>query len=316
MTDTFNRKIEYLRLSVTDLCNYRCIYCMGEKGIEKKSHGDILSIEELTEIAEAASLSGISKIRLTGGEPLVRKGIITLCRNISEIKSVKNLGMTTNGSLLKDFAHPLKENGVDSVNISLDTLDPERFKRITRCGSLDDVIQGIKAAIDEGFENIKINCVLMNDTKENDIRDFLNFSDEYDLPLRFIELMPIGEVNNMKDNRYISSKYVKDIILKEGYTEDHTEKIAKIYKSQNKRGSIGLISPISGMYCERCDRIRVTCDGKLKPCLHSKDEINLKGLHGEDLLNAIKEGIMMKPKKHNLISENSYSLRKMYEIGG
>lgn len=314
MKDSYGRKIEYLRLSVTDLCNYRCIYCMDEEGVEKKRHGDILSIEELTEIAEAAYSLGISKIRLTGGEPLVRKGLITLCRNIRGISDDIELGITTNGSLLPDMAKELKEAGVDRLNISLDTLNPDTFRRITRTGTIDQTLNGIKAAIDAGFDNLKINTVLLGGINDTDVFEFLRMTEKTPVQVRFIELMPLGVVKDWADNRFITVDFIENYLRNAALIK--VDGVARVYQLPNHRGTIGLIAPISNRFCTSCNKIRITADGKLKSCLHSEGESNLRGLHGDDLTEAIEQGILTKPLQHHLNDEGTATARNMNEIGG
>ncbi len=315
MKDKFGRTIRYLRLSVTDLCNYRCIYCMDKDGVTKKRHDDILSIEELTDIAKAAYSLGISKIRLTGGEPLVRRGIVTLCRNIRAISDDIELGITTNGSLLPELADELKEAGVDRVNISLDTLDKDTFRSITRVGELDDTLNGIKAAKKAGFTDIKINTVLLGGINDGEIFDFIKLTEDEPLHVRFIELMPLGVVKGWDKSRMISvssiEKYLKPIA--DSITSDG---VARVYHLPGHKGTVGLISPMSKGFCASCDKIRVTADGKLKPCLHSQNEINLKGLHGDELISALAEGIIKKPARHLLDTLGAQTDRNMNEIGG
>ena len=315
MKDSFGRTIRYLRLSVTDLCNYRCIYCMDKDGVTKKRHDDILSIEELTDIAKAAYSLGISKIRLTGGEPLVRRGIVTLCRNIRAISDDIELGITTNGSLLPELADELKEAGVDRVNISLDTLDKDTFRSITRVGELDDTLNGIKAAKKAGFTDIKINTVLLGGINDGEIFDFIKLTEDEPLHVRFIELMPLGVVKGWDKSRMISvssiEKYLKPIA--DSITSDG---VARVYHLPGHKGTVGLISPMSKGFCASCDKIRVTADGKLKPCLHSQNEINLKGLHGDELISALAEGIIKKPARHLLDTLGAQTDRNMNEIGG
>ena len=192
MIDQYGRTIDYLRLSVTDLCNYRCQYCMPADGVEKGPHGAVLSVEEYGEIARAAVKLGIRKIRLTGGEPLVRRGILDICRTLRAIPELKELCLTTNGSLLPELAKPLQEAGVDRLNISLDTLRAERFREITRRGDLEDAFAGIRAAEDAGFQNLKLDTVLMGGVNDDEIEDFLNLTKEHPWEVRFIELMPMG----------------------------------------------------------------------------------------------------------------------------
>ena len=314
MTDNYGRTIEYLRLSVTDLCNLRCLYCMNEDGVAKRAHSDILSIEELTEIARAAHELGISKIRLTGGEPLIRRGIVTLCRNIKSIDPAIELSVTTNGVLLSDMAAGLRSAGVDRLNISLDTLDPAKYKHITRIGELSDVTRGIDAAESAGFKNTKINTVLLGGFNNDEIADFIELTRERELCVRFIELMPIGEAANWEAKRFLSCSAVEAYLGSAELVK--TDGVARVYRLPDHKGSVGLISPMSRRFCDRCNKIRVTADGKLKPCLHSDDEIDLRGLSGIELRNAIREGIMRKPPAHDLGCSGSATARYMNEIGG
>ena len=312
--DSYGRTIQYLRLSVTDLCNYRCIYCLPETGVCKKDHSEILSIEEMTEIVRAAHHLGISKIRLTGGEPLVRKGIVTLCRNVKAIDSAIELGITTNGSLLAPMAQELKAAGVDRLNISLDSLDPATFGKITRGGDPQDVLNGIEAAQKAGFDNIKINCVLLKGVNENDIHELMMLTRNHDIHVRFIELMPLGVAKSWDQSRFMTTDEIErhlpnDALLK-------IDGVARVYRLPNHKGTIGLICPMSHSFCPYCNKIRVTADGKLKPCLHSEQEIDIKGLYGQELEQAIKDGIKEKPESHRFGAAGSATERFMNEIGG
>jgi len=314
MTDLFGRTIEYLRLSVTDRCNLRCIYCMSEDGVSKRCHSDILSIEELTEIAQAAYALGIKKIRLTGGEPLVRKGIVTLCENIKAIDPSIELGMTTNGTLLKEFAKPLKDAGVDRLNISLDTLDSDIYHAVTRRGELQDALDGIRAAEGAGFTHTKINAVLIGGINDNDILDMMRLARDSEVSVRFIELMPMDIVRGWDKSRFLSAKVVESHLSNNdmvGY-----DGVARLYRPAGYKGTVGIISPLSHSFCDRCNKIRVTADGKLKPCLHSGAEIDLRGLHGADLIDRMRWGIKNKPLCHNLGEFHSETARSMNEIGG
>lgn len=314
MIDRYGRKIEYLRLSVTDRCNLRCIYCMSEDGICKRRHSEILRIEELTEIALAAYSLGIRKIRLTGGEPLVRKGILTLCENIKAIAPAIELVMTTNGTLLSEYAEKLKAAGVDRLNISLDTLNAETYRAITRRGNLSDVLGGIKAAIDAGFTDTKINAVLIGGINDNEILDLMCLARNDFLNVRFIELMPMDIVRGWNKSRFLSAEIVerhlsnRDLIGYDG--------VARIYRPTGYKGTVGIISPLSESFCGRCNKIRVTADGKLKPCLHSGQEIELRGFHGDELTDRIRQGILNKPECHRLGDFHSEAARGMNEIGG
>lgn len=313
MKDRFGRNITYLRISVTDLCNLRCKYCMPESGVKSLCHSDILSIEEIVEIVKVASKNGIKKIRLTGGEPLVRRGFINLCKQISEINEIEDIAITTNGVYLKEMADELFENKVRRINFSLDTLVKEKYNDITRRNDFDKTMESLFYAIKKGFK-VKINVVLIGGFNDDEIQDFVNLANKYDLEVRFIELMQIGETANWSKDKFVSNKIVLEKVPKLEF--DGVSGVAKIYKIKGQKGRIGLISPISCSFCEDCNRIRLTSDGKLKPCLHSKDEINLKGLSGEELEEVFKRGIYEKPEKHHLEDGKSESARDMNKIGG
>ena len=313
MKDRFGRNITYLRISVTDLCNLRCKYCMPESGVKSLCHSDILSIEEIIEIVKIASKNGIKKIRLTGGEPLVRRGFINLCKQISEINEIEDIAITTNGVYLKEMADELFENKVRRINFSLDTLIKEKYNDITRRNDFDKTMESLFYAIKKGFK-VKINVVLIGGFNDDEIEDFVNLANKYDLEVRFIELMQIGETANWSKDKFVSNKIVLEKVPKMEF--DGVSGVAKIYKIKGQKGRIGLISPISCSFCEDCNRIRLTSDGKLKPCLHSKDEINLKGLSGEELEEVFKRGIFEKPEKHHLEDGKSESARDMNKIGG
>ena len=313
MKDRFGRNITYLRISVTDLCNLRCKYCMPERGVKSLCHSDILSIEEIVEIVKVASKNGIKKIRLTGGEPLVRRGFINLCKQISKIDEIEDIAITTNGVYLKEMADELFENKVRRINFSLDTLIKEKYNDITRRNDFDKTMESLFYAIKKGFK-VKINVVLIGGFNNDEIEDFVNLANEYELEVRFIELMQIGETANWSKDKFISNKIVLEKVPKLEF--DGVSGVAKIYKIKGQKGRIGLISPISCSFCEDCNRIRLTSDGKLKPCLHSKDEINLKGLSGEELEEVFKRGIYEKPEKHHLEDGKSESARDMNKIGG
>ena len=314
MLDGCGRTIDYLRLSVTDLCNYRCQYCMPAEGVVKRDHRDILSAEECAEIAESAVRLGVKKIRLTGGEPLVRRGILDICRQLRAIPGLEELCLTTNGSLLLKLALPLREAGVDRVNISLDTLRPERFHQMTRLGHLEDVFAGIQAAEDAGFPDLKLDTVLIGGFNDEEIGDFLDLTLDHPWEVRFIELMPMGPCTAWDHSCFLPV----DAILKSGYPLQEIEPngVARRFRLPGAKGTVGLISPVSHTFCGQCRRIRVTADGKLKGCLHSREEIPLRGLHGEALEEAIRKGILQKPRQHHLETHPSDTPRTMNQIGG
>ena len=315
MRDDYGRDIYYLRLSVTDLCNLRCIYCMPEDGIEKLRHEDILSVEEIAEIVRAAAACGITKVRVTGGEPLVRGGIIEICRSISQTPGIKELCLTTNGILLPKYVDDLKAAGVSRLNISLDSLDPVTYRKITRNGTLESALTGVQAALDADFDAIKINAVLIGGVNGGEIESMLDLTRKHNVNVRFIEVMPIGECADWAETRFLSASHVLEVAPE--LFEVGVDGVAKLYKLPDGRGTIGLISPISSHFCPTCNRIRVAADGKLKPCLHSKEEIDLRGLSGVELEDTIRSAVTKKPQKHKLdMGEVSSSARNMNAIGG
>lgn len=312
MRDAYARNITYLRLSVTDLCSLRCRYCMPAGGVPKREHRDICSVEELVEIARAAADCGVRKVRLTGGEPLVRRGILEICRGIAAIPGVEELCLTTNGAALPRLAKPLREAGVDRLNVSLDTLRPERYAYMTRTGRLEDVFRGLEAAAEAGFTGTKLNVVLMKGFNDGEIPDFVDLARRHPVEVRFIELMPIGEGTRAQ---FLPAQAVLDACPDLRPAEGSG--VARRYRPPDGPGLVGLIEPMSHRFCAACDRIRVTADGKLKPCLHSGQEISLRGLHGEALRRAVQDGIAAKPERHHMDETGrSEAGRNMHQIGG
>ena len=313
MLDSFAREITYLRISITDRCNYRCRYCMPEEGVEKRAHGDICSLEELRDMAAAAVRCGVKKIRVTGGEPLVRRGAVDFCRMLSEIPGVEELCITTNGSLLAEQAAALREAGVTHLNISLDTLKEERFRAITRAGTLSDVLRGLESAECAGFEKIKLNCVLLGGVNDDEIADFVDLTREHPWQVRFIERMPMG--CGKAFGAYLPARTVLERCPElEAVSHDG---VAACYRFPGAKGTVGLIAPMSHAFCSECSRIRITADGKLKPCLHSGEEIPLRDLSGDELEAAIRRGILMKPERHRMDETGvTETHRGMFAIGG
>lgn len=312
MKDNCQREITYLRLSVTDLCNLRCRYCMPAEGVVKKLHSDICSVEELVEMAAAAADCGVTKVRLTGGEPLVRRGILDICRGIAALPGIREVDMTTNGILLPELARPLREAGVERLNVSLDTLRPDRYAHLTRLGRLEDALTGLRAAAEAGFTGTKVNVVLMAGFNDDEIEDFVALTAEYPLEVRFIELMPMGQAD---PGAYLPG----DTVLARcpALVPAESAGVARRWRLPGGKGLVGLIEPMSHRFCGSCDRIRITADGRLKPCLHSAQEIPLRGLRGEDLRRAIRAGIAAKPARHYMAEEGrSQTARNMNEIGG
>lgn len=315
MKDRYGRTIKYLRLSVTDLCNCRCVYCMGENGVPRLPHSAILSFEEMEEIVRAAVSLGVTKVRLTGGEPLVRRGIDELVRRLRGIEGVEELAMTTNGARLAEYAEALKSAGLDRLNVSLDTLDPEKFRRITRIGELRDTLDGLDAARRAGFERIKLNTVLMGGVNDDEIAEIAALAKDGAFDVRFIELMPIGECTDWDRRRFLPAERVLEYLPKGERVP--SDGVAELWRPAGFRGTVGLIRPLSHRFCADCDRIRVTADGCLKPCLHSAREIPLRGKHGEALVRTIAEGMQAKPREHHMADGHaSESRRGMNRIGG
>lgn len=317
MIDNYGRDINYIRISVTELCNLRCRYCMPEEGVPKRNHDEMMTAEETLKAAKAAVALGINKIRITGGEPLVKRGIVRLCREIAEIDGVEELCITTNGTLLKEFAVPLKEAGVDRLNISIDTLDPEKFSYITRLGQLQDVMDGIDAAFDAGFDKIKLNVVLMGGFNDDEIEAFVDLTRDRDLEVRFIELMPIGGGIDFDKAGFISCETVLERVP-ELRPLDMTDGVASMYSLPNAKGRVGLIRPISCEFCSGCNKIRLTADGMLKPCLHLDGEISIKGMDEEDMVKTMREAILSKPEMRETMDADNPSKagRDMSRIGG
>lgn len=317
MKDTYGRQINYLRLSVTELCNLRCRYCMPEDGICKKRHDEILTEEEMVMAVKAAASLGVSKLRITGGEPLVKKNILSICRNVSRVEGIREVCITTNGTLLPQMAAPLREAGVRRVNISLDTLDESKYAYITRRDSFHRAIDGIESAVDAGFERVKINSVLIGGFNDDEIETLAALTVKYPVDVRFIELMPMYDGGEFGQRAMVKNQVVLEK-LPQLEPMDADGGVAKLYRLPNAKGNIGLISPVSHLFCDQCNRIRLTADGKLKPCLHSNAEYNIKGLGYEAMVEQFQKAIQGKPAQHDeLTAENrSGAGRNMNAIGG
>ena len=317
MIDTYGRQITYLRLSVTELCNLRCRYCMPEDGVCKKRHEEMLTQEEMIMAIRAAAALGIRKLRITGGEPLVKSNIVGLCRAAAAVDGIEEVCLTTNGTLLPKLAVPLREAGVRRLNISLDTLDAEKFRYITRIGNLEDALAGIEASLEAGFDKIKINSVLIGGFNDDEIPSLAALTQRYPVDVRFIELMPMYDSGDFGPDAFIPYTVVTDR-LPDLSPLPADGGVAKLYRLPGARGNVGLISPVSAHFCADCNRIRLTADGKLKPCLHSSDEISLKGLDYDGMVETLRSAILSKPKWHGELSytERSHAARNMNQIGG
>ena len=317
MIDGFGRSITYMRLSVTELCNLRCRYCMPAAGVPKKEHADMLTEEEMICAVRAAARLGINKLRITGGEPLVKPNILSICEKAAAVPGIREVCMTTNGVLLKDLAKPLREAGIRRINISLDTLDPVKYEEITRVGKIEKVREGIEAALDAGFDQVKINAVLIGGFNDMEIPAIAGLTREYPLDVRFIELMPMMERGEFSPDAYISGDLVLEK-LPELMDVSEEGGVAKLYRFPDGLGKIGLINPISAHFCGRCNRIRLTADGRIKPCLHRPAELSLKGLDEEGMMRQFEAAIRSKPEWHGELNAASPSQagRSMNSIGG
>lgn len=323
--DNFDRPISYLRVSVTDRCNLRCIYCMPPEGIPWRPHREILRYEEIERVVRAAASLGISKVRLTGGEPLLRKGLVGLVSMIARIPGIDDLAMTTNGILLARYAEELKAAGLNRVNVSLDTLRPERFRRITRLGELSDTLEGIAAGKDAGLVPVKVNTVVIRGLNDDEVVDFARLTRAPDWHVRFIEVMPLGHNADWAGNGYVPMGEVRERIERE-LGELIPARLggggpARYYRLLGTQGTIGFITPISEHFCYQCNRLRLTADGKLRPCLLSDYEINLRtplrqGATIEQIKCLIVEAVRAKPERHHLSEQVIPQGRTMSEIGG
>lgn len=319
MQDNFGRQIEYLRLSVTDRCNLRCRYCMPESGILKKKHETILRNEEYLQIVETMATLGIKKVRITGGEPLVRKGLPSLIQEIKRIEGIKDISLTTNGILLESQVEELKETGITRMNISVDSLVPESYQQLTRGGNLASVLRGIEKARELGLSPIKINVVLIKGFNDHEVEYFLNYFDP-SIEVRFIELMPIGEAAAWNKDRFLNlNEFLLNRLDLTPEPNHGNGGPCRYYRHTETGRWVGIINAISDHFCLSCNRLRVTADGMLKTCLHSTTEVDLKPyLHDPDgLKNSIINAIHSKPEAHQLNQEDVVPiLRNMYTIGG
>lgn len=309
MKDECGRNIDYIRISITDLCNLRCRYCMPECGVGKKSHFDIIRFEEIIDLLKAATKTGISKVRFTGGEPLVRRGVVSLVGMIKEIPGIKEITMTTNGQLLAGTAQALNDAGLNRVNISLDTLRKDRYEFISRGGNIGNVLEGIKAAKTAGLLPVGINVVLIKGFNDDEIRDFIELTRKDEIEIRFIELMPIGEcAEGFFNGRSVPNSIVLEKAPELAALPAGDEKICVYYRLPDSKGRVGLIDSLSHKFCSLCNRLRVTADAKIKPCLHSDLEINIRQMRGEDRSyeNILKYAISQKPVSHRLDEDILY----------
>jgi len=335
LSDPFNRPINYLRISVTDRCNLRCVYCMPAEGIGLLPHSEILSYEEIVTVARLAAELGINKLRLTGGEPLVRAKLPELVAMLAEIGGIDDISLTTNGVFLKEYASELKRAGLKRVNVSLDSLNRDKFERITHHDKLSEVLKGIEAAKVCGLNPVKINMVVMRGINDDEILDFANLTITEGWHVRFIELMPFAADNPPHGHstggsvelspQFMSADEIKGRLISLGELEPSLPITgngpAKYFRLLQTSGSIGLITPVSQHFCFNCNRLRLTAEGKLRPCLLSDQEIDLRqplrsGASPEKLKKIITEAIQSKPKQHQLSQGRVSGKRLMSQVGG
>ncbi len=326
LIDKFQRRVSYVRLSVTDRCDFRCVYCMAEE-MQFLPRKQILSLEEIARLARAFVGLGVSKIRLTGGEPLVRKNVLSLVQNIAALDGLRELALTTNGSQLSKLAPQLKQAGLTRINISLDSLQPDRFRRITRTGDLANVVRGIDAAQAAGFEHTKINCVILNGRNEDEILDLIEFCRARQLDISFIEEMPLGLIDDHdRALTYCSSDDVRASITQRyelTASADATAGPSKYYKMPDSNIRVGFISPHSHNFCADCNRVRVTVEGRLLLCLGNEHSVDLKSIlraqqSGQiSLEQTIIDAMQLKPEKHHFdLNGEPQILRFMNMTGG
>ena len=321
MIDNFGREINYLRISVTDRCNLRCKYCMPAEGCSYLiPHSEILTFEEIIKVAEAAASIGIHKLRLTGGEPLVRKSIVDLIAGLNAIEGIDEIDITTNGLLLEEMAHDLKQAGLRRVNISLDTFDPDKFREITRGGDLTRVLRGIEAAEREGLTPVKINCVALGGFNDDEFGRFIELTKNRDITVRFIELMPIGSADVGEGYGFISDQDILRMHPELEPCEQEPFSVSVDYHLPGARGKVGFISALSHHFCNTCNKLRLTSDGKIKPCLHNNEEIDIKKALREgneaDVIRVLIESVEHKVPRHYLNEGAAPITRDMNKIGG
>ena len=326
MRDQFGRRIEYLRISVTDKCNLRCVYCMPEQGLPWLGRNEILSYEEIASIVRQMASLGLKRIRLTGGEPLVRRDLPLLVRMLRLIPGIEDIALSTNAVLLEDQAEELRAAGVNRVNVSLDSLRPERVDSIARRpGSYEKIMAGLAAAERVGFAPLKVNAVIMRGRNEDELEDFARITRDRPWHVRFIEVMPVGENLDVSANEFISAFEMLDRVQKIGELVPVAGPAgngpATYFRFADAAGTVGVITPMSHNYCDRCNRMRLTADGQLRPCLFGDLQTNLRDTlrRGEPLEPLIRQTLAIKPERHHLVQGSalgSGGLRALSQVGG
>ena len=324
--DGFNRTIDYLRVSVTDRCDFRCVYCMPEEGLAWLRRDQILSYEEIVEIVEAAATVGVRAIRLTGGEPLLRRDLPRLVAAIARVNGIEDIALSTNALLLEEQLPELVAAGLRRVNVSLDTLQPERFEAIARRPGLDLVLRGIDAAVAAGLRPVKINCVVMRGRNDDEIADFAALTRDRAVFVRFIEVMPVHENLALARDAYVSSDEILERVAAMGEIEPVPgpggNGPARYFAFPDAAGAVGVISPLSHDYCERCNRVRLSADGRLRLCLFGDYAVDLRGplragAGRQAIAGLLSSAMHIKPERHHLrLGETASQMRAFSEIGG
>ncbi len=326
LADAFDRRITYLRISVTDRCNLRCLYCMPEAGLPWIPKAEILTYEEIARIVEAAATVGVRSIRLTGGEPLIRRDVVHLVRRLAAIDGIDDLSLSTNALLLADLARPLADAGLRRVNISLDTLREDRFAAIARRPGLDRVLAGIDAALDAGLEPLKLNCVVMRGHNDDEVAGFAELTRSRPIHVRFIELMPVVDNLALQRDAYVCADEILDRIRATGaIAPAHGPRgngPARYYTFDGAAGTFGVITPLSHDYCQTCNRVRLSADGRLRLCLFGDHEIDLgkavrSSASSEGIVALLRAAMHIKPERHHLqLGDAASAMRAFSEIGG
>lgn len=325
LRDKFERVIDYMRISITDRCNLRCVYCMPKNGVKLFEHMEVLTYDEITRVAGIAASLGVRKIRITGGEPLIRKNVTGLIASLKAINGIEDISLTTNGILLAKHARELADAGLNRVNISLDTLRSDRYREIARGGDISLVLEGIKAAEDAGLLPVKINMVLIRNLNDDEVQDFARMTLTTPRHVRFIEFMPIGSRDLWNDEKYISTDELKKSVEKIGPlipVRFRKRGPARYFRFDGAPGVIGFISALTHHFCGDCNRLRLTADGKLRPCLFSETEIDLKPAlrqqsPDKEIERLLQLAIEVKPEGHKLDKRDDLSsLKQMSRIGG
>lgn len=324
MYDSYGRRIRYMRISLTDACNLRCVYCMPEKMQFRPRH-ELMSDEEILFLVKVGASLGVNKIRLTGGEPTIRPGLVELVQEIAQVPGIEDLAMTTNAVLLDELAEPLADAGLTRVNISIDTLDPDKFQRITRWGDIDDVWRGIRAAEAADLRPIKLNCVVTRHFNDDDVVDMARLSLENDWEVRFIEMMPFGEVTDFQQANIVSFREIRRMVEEafgplEEASYDYVDP-SRPFRIPGALGTLGFISSVTEPFCQGCGRVRLTADGKLRLCLLREDEVDLltplrEGASFQKMRDLMRDGAFHKPWGHGLAEGVIPENRAMNQIGG